>query len=204
MSNSTLTAPPARPGTRSRSRMDAVWPRPQIDASRIAWPISRRRASSVAADPRGVPPARRASSSSWRTVPTRHGTHCPHDSSRKKAAIRRRMSTRSVERSKTITTPEPEAGARSPACPRTSAACRAHRPPRTTPAAPPRRMVRISRSASGPRTPPARSMSSRRVVPNGDLVDARPLDVAAQAEELRARSSPRCRSPRTPRRRRAG
>ena len=31
----------------------------------------------------------RASASSCRTVPTRHGTHCPHDSSRKNAAIRR-------------------------------------------------------------------------------------------------------------------
>ena len=36
-------------------------------------------------------PARpsRCSASSWRTVPTRHGTHCPQDSSRKNAAIRR-------------------------------------------------------------------------------------------------------------------
>ena len=41
-------------------------------------------------------------------MPTRHGTHWPHDSSRKKAAIRVSWSTRSTCRSCTITTPEPE------------------------------------------------------------------------------------------------
>ena len=55
--------------------------------------------------------ARRAASrsiaSSWRTVPTRHGTHWPHDSSRKNAAMRRIWSTRSTCWSSTITTPEP-------------------------------------------------------------------------------------------------
>ena len=42
----------------------------------------------VDASPRGRPAMSRASASCWRTVPTRHGTHCPQDSSRKKAAMR--------------------------------------------------------------------------------------------------------------------
>ena len=47
-----LTAPPY-PGWRSADSIadDAVWPRPQIDASRIAWPISRRSASSSSREP---------------------------------------------------------------------------------------------------------------------------------------------------------
>ena len=49
----------------------------------------------------------RCSASSWRTVPTRHGTHCPHDSSRKKAAMRSTRSRRSTVSSTTMTTPEP-------------------------------------------------------------------------------------------------
>ena len=79
------------------------------DASRRASPgrSRARSASSVARSPRGRPAARRASSSSWRTVPTRQGTHWPHDSSRKNAAIRRSVPTRSAVSSKTITTPEP-------------------------------------------------------------------------------------------------
>ena len=86
-----LTGPPAPVGGgRSRSRLLAVWPRPQIEASRIAWPMSREeRQLVVARAGRRGPAASRASSSSWRTVPTRHGTHWPHDSSRKNRAIRR-------------------------------------------------------------------------------------------------------------------
>ena len=86
---------------------DAVWPSPQIEASRIAWARSANRASSPSTESSGAPPASRASSSSWRTVPTRHGTHWPHDSSRKNAAIRRRASGRSAVSSNTMTTPEP-------------------------------------------------------------------------------------------------
>ena len=67
---------------------EAVWPRPQIEASRMACAdlgdqrelvLRRCRASGRTAG------ARRASS--WRTVPTRHGTHCPQLSSRMNAAI---------------------------------------------------------------------------------------------------------------------
>ena len=43
-----------------------------------------------------LPGASRCSASSWRTVPTRHGTHWPHDSSRKNSAIRSTASTRSA------------------------------------------------------------------------------------------------------------
>ena len=87
------------PGWRRADSMadDAVWPSPQIEASRMAWPISRRRTSSSSRERTREPAASRASSSSWRTLPTRHGTHCPHDSSRKNWAIRRRVSTRSTD-----------------------------------------------------------------------------------------------------------
>ena len=63
--------------------LEAVWPRPQMEASRIAWPSSWSSATSAATEPSGRPRASRCSSSSWRTVPTRQGTHWPHDSSRK-------------------------------------------------------------------------------------------------------------------------
>src|SRR5207244_11843594 len=53
----------------------AVWPRPQIDASRITCAISPRRAISSSRDPIVLPWTSRCSASSWRTVPTRHGTH---------------------------------------------------------------------------------------------------------------------------------
>ena len=53
----------------------------------MARPTSRSRAmSSAAAAP--VRSAIRCSASSCRTVPTRQGTHCPHDSSRKNSAMR--------------------------------------------------------------------------------------------------------------------
>ncbi len=42
------------------------------------------------------PAASRCSASSWRTVPTRHGTHWPHDSSRKNSAMRSTAPTRSA------------------------------------------------------------------------------------------------------------
>src|SRR5665647_1980900 len=82
----------------------AVWPRPQIDASRITCASSASTSSSL---PFVLPDASRCSASSWRTVPTRQGTHWPHDSSRKNSAIRNTASTRSALSSYTITTPEP-------------------------------------------------------------------------------------------------
>src|SRR4029077_2374820 len=61
---------------------EAVWPRPQMEASRMAWPISAMSASSSCTLPRVRPDSSRATASSWRTVPTRQGTHCPQLSSR--------------------------------------------------------------------------------------------------------------------------
>ena len=71
--------------------LDAVWPRPQIEASRMAWPISFSRLISCVTEPNGWRATRRCSNSSWRTVPTRQGTHCPQVSSRKNAAMRSRI-----------------------------------------------------------------------------------------------------------------
>ena len=69
----------------------AVCPRPQMDASFMANPISSSNATSPLVPPVGLDDQIRCSASSWRTVPTRQGTHWPHDSSRKKAAIRSRI-----------------------------------------------------------------------------------------------------------------
>ena len=61
-----------------------------MDASRITCATSPSISSSPAS---GRPAAKRFSASSCRTVPTRHGTHWPHDSSRKNAAIRNNAGT---------------------------------------------------------------------------------------------------------------
>src|SRR5438445_5557888 len=78
-----------------------------MEASRITCPRSFKSASSWPSEPSGRRARSRASSSSCRTVPTRHGTHWPHDSSRKNSAMRRTMSRRSTDAPKTMTTPEP-------------------------------------------------------------------------------------------------
>ena len=69
--------------------------------SRAAAP-ARRRAAGRASRPRAAPAAPPGG-----RCPTRHGTHWPHDSSRKNWAIRRSVSTRSTVSSKTMITPEP-------------------------------------------------------------------------------------------------
>ena len=69
-----------------------------------------------------------AAASSWRTVPTRQGTHWPHDSSRKNAAMRQdRVAQVDACRRRRRTTPEPSVAPMPRACLRTSAACRARR-----------------------------------------------------------------------------
>ena len=81
-----------------------VWPSPQIDASCMT---RARSSSSARSGSAGASRASRAIASSWRTVPTRHGTHWPQDASRKNAAIRRSAAGRSAMVSKASTTPEP-------------------------------------------------------------------------------------------------
>src|SRR5262249_7651975 len=86
----------------------AARPRPQMEESFITKPTSRSNWTSrpVAAASWRLR-AMRSSASSWRTVPTRQGTHWPQDSSRKKRAMRSRMAGRSTVSSKANTTPEP-------------------------------------------------------------------------------------------------
>src|SRR5690606_3796697 len=79
---------------------DAVCPRPQIEAAFIA-----RSRSSIRS--RSTDPFARAIASSTLTVPTRHGTHWPHDSSRKNWAMRRTTSFMSVVALKAMITPDP-------------------------------------------------------------------------------------------------
>src|SRR5690606_3606617 len=63
----------------------AVWPKPQIEASFMATSSSSMSSASTV-------PLERATASSTRTVPTRQGTHWPHDPSRKNWAMRRMIS----------------------------------------------------------------------------------------------------------------
>ena len=87
----------------------------------------------------------------------RHGTHWPHDSSRKNSAMRRTMSTRSTDSPKC---PRHRAeGCRSPACPRRSAPRRGRPVPRT----------RRPRPRAAPRESSARrpDPGCRSVMPNG-------------------------------------
>ena len=173
---------------------DAVWPRPQIEASRIAWARSAKRASSPSTESSGDPAASRARSSSWRTVPTRHGTHCPHDSSRKNCAIRRRASTRSAVSSNTMTTPEPSVAAAA-RVPSNVSGVSSRSGPTNAPAAPPSSTAWIA-PAAGDAARELEELPQRR--PERDLVHPGLRDVARRRRTAWGRSSPRCRSRRTP------
>ena len=137
----------------------AVWPSPQMDASRIATPMSSRSVTSRLTPPSVRPEAIRCSASSCRTVPTRHGTHFPHDSSRKNSAMRRTTCLRSVSSPNAITTPDPSVAfaSREPSSERTRSTSSGRM---NVPAAPP------SRSAESVRAPASWS-SERSVVPQG-------------------------------------
>ena len=191
MLSPSLTAPPARAaGTPTRS--------PTTPSGRGRR--SRRRASpgrsrGAARAPRRAagrvePAASRASSSSWRTLPTRHGTHWPHDSSRKNWAIRRSVPTRSAVSSNTMTTPEPRVApiARVPS--NVSGVSSASGPTKT-PAAPPSRIARIG-AAAGHAAGQLDQLAQRR--PELDLVDARAARRGPTGRTASGRSSPPCRS----------
>src|ERR1700674_143450 len=153
-----LPFPLNRPSRKADSvAADTVCPSPQIDASRIAPPMS----DSIDTSSSEPPLASRYSASSCRTVPTRQGTHCPQDSSRKKRAIRSTMAFMSTESSKTMTTPEPSV---TPAARVASNVSGRSKWSLVTnePAAPPSRIA-----CSRPWTPPARSSTCRRVRPKG-------------------------------------
>ena len=172
------------PGCRNADSIadDAVWPSPQIDASRIAWPISRSSASSSSRGRTREPAASRASSSSWRTLPTRHGTHWPHDSSRKNWAIRRSVSTRSDR----LVEDHDHARAE-----RRAGGAGRLEGERHVERVGPDEDARRAAEQDRPDGPAARhaagqldQVAQRR--PELDLVDARPRHVAGQAEELRS------------------
>ena len=167
------------------SRSPTGWRSAPSGRGRRCWRRAspgRRRRTRRGRPRRPMPDARRATTSSWRTVPTRHGTHCPHDSSRKKAAIRRTWSTRSTASSSTSTTPEPSVAPRSRVPSIVSARSRSSGPT-NEPAAPPSSTARSSDPA---RTPPASSISSPERDAELDLVHARPFDRTGEAEQLAA------------------
>ena len=144
---------------------------------------------------RALPPERsRASASCWRTVPTRHGTHWPHDSSRKKAAIRISMRGRSTVSSITSTTPEPSV---------VFAVARRLQGQRQVELVGPHEAAGRAAEQHGlqrpaPGTPPASSSSSPQRRAERHLVDAGTRDVARRRRTASCRSTPRCRWPRRP------
>ena len=144
-------------------------------------------------------PSRRASgprragrsASCWRTVPTRQGTHCPHDSLRKNAAMRISIRGRSTVSSITSTTPEPSvvfpARASSKVSGRSSSSGRTK-----PPAAPPSSIV-CSARPSGHATGELEQLAERRA-------EGRPRTRPGARRDRRGRtascrSTPRCRSP---------
>ena len=153
-----------------------------MEASRIACPSSWSRATSAATEPSGRSVASRWSSSSWRTVPTRQGTHWPHDSSRKNWAMRRRIWRRSTVSSNGITTAEPSV-APAARVPSKVSGMSSWSGPTKAPAAPPS-------STACRRAAAADAAGQVEQLPQGDaegrLVDAGALDVAGEAEELGA------------------
>ncbi len=89
------TAPrPTRCGRARRSR-------------RRASPSPCRRSACCVRRPATPRSAISTSTSCWRTTPTRHGTHCPHDSFLKNSAMRRTSAVKSTVSSNSVTTPEP-------------------------------------------------------------------------------------------------
>ena len=129
------------------------------------------------------PATSRCRASSWRTVPTRHGTHWPQDSSRKNRAIRRHRSTRSTVASSTMITPEPSVYPPARASSNVSRTSR-RSGPRNPPAAPPRRIALIgapSRGAAGH----VDRLGERDAVLG--LIHPGMLDVTGQTEQPRPR-----------------
>jgi hypothetical protein len=112
------------------------------------------------AAPAPVRSAIRGGASSCRTVPTRHGTHWPQDSSRKSPAMRSSSRGSGTVPSKAGTTPDPRVvpASRVPSkVSGTSSSSGRTKPP----AAPP------SSTARSPSRTPARPSSSPSVAPNG-------------------------------------
>src|SRR5262249_11429048 len=82
----------------------ATWPRPQIDVKRIVSSSS----SSAASSARGRRPATTSSRSATAfSLPTRHGTHLPQLSLRKKRVTLAARARRSVPLATTTSAPEP-------------------------------------------------------------------------------------------------
>ena len=166
---------PSRRGSSWRradsTALAAVCPSPQIEASRIAWPISPSSASSSPTEPSGV---RRASRCErlFLAHACRRGTARTGRTTRRGRSgdAQQRCRSRSTVSSKTMTTPEPSVAPAARVALERERQCRARRARRTRR---PRRRAAPPAACRPPRTPPASSISSRSVVPNGDFVDAR-------------------------------
>ena len=178
---------PSALGSPTRSRSTAVWPRPQIEASLMHRADLGQQRQLVGARRCRARPRAGARASSWRTVPTRQGTHCPQISWRKKAAMRRSERGRSTVSSSTTTTPEPSVVVGRACALEGERQCRARPGVRKTPAAPPISTAcsaRPSRHAAGQVEELAQRGAERHLVQPGRLT------VARHAEQLRARRRP--------------
>ena len=178
---------PRRPIADSMA-LDAVWPRPQIEASRMHWPISAIERE-LGADAAARAARRRAAPAPPAGARCRRGTgtHWPHDSLRKKAAMRismRGRSTRVVEHQHDA---RAERRLRPRARPRTSAAGRARRAATKPPAAPPSSTA-CSAPPAGHAAGELEQLAQRRA--ERHLVDAGPLDVARRGRRASCRSTP--------------
>ena len=167
---------------------EAVWPRPQIEASRIAWPISARRCSSSARDPFGR--ARREPGQELlladRADPAGHAL-----AARLVAEERGDPAQRAGEVDRLVEDHDHPGSERR--IDRPGAFERQRRVERLGSDEDPGRPAEQDRpdrlrpwptpAAAG--TPPASSSSCAQGRPERDLVDSRPGDVAGEAEELR-------------------
>ena len=161
--------------------LDAVWPRPQIDASRIAWPIS----SSSASSSRPMPAAGRAASRCEQLLLAHRADAAGHALAARLVAEEggdapqdRRQVDAVVEDHDDARAERRPDGARRP---RRSAAISSSSGPTKTPGGAAEQDRLQCAPSAGARRPPS-SSSSRRVVAERHLVEARPRDVPGDAE----------------------
>ena len=179
----TATVQPAHEKTPSRAMadstaLDAVWPRPQIDASRIDPAHVGQQSEVLGRRHRAWPPAGGGPPPGGRCRP---GTARTGRRTRRGRTRRCAAGTAPGRPCRRAPSPRPSRAWRPrPACPRRSGAGRARRDGRSAGGS--AEQHRLQSCPSG--TPPARSSSSPSVVPNGHLVDTRALHSTGHAEQL--------------------
>ena len=166
------SAPRLRPGDRAAAlQAEHAGHRPERDLAEAAdrglaqgaLELQHLVAPLVVQPPAGPPDIASVSIACALVEPTRHGTHLPHDSSRKNRSVFVAAASRSVPSAITTTAPEPSIEPAAASVSKSSAASRSSGPRKFEDAPP------GCTAASGcpPATPPARSSRARTVVPIG-------------------------------------